>query len=326
MHAYTPSQYGQASLYLPNQSQAQLVNFEVINGMAVMEGDMLLGPPNQLLQLYGTPPRTNTYGAVAITGETYRWPNGDVPYEFAANVTQNTASGVQWASEQLAQVGIRLRPRTTEDRDYLSFNEDQYGCFAFVGRRGGRQGVNVKGCSRGNILHEVMHSIGFYHEQSRSDRDQYITIVWEEIEDAERSNFEKRTDVSDDIDQYDYASVMHYGPTAFSKSGRPTIIPKVAGAPIGQRESLSQLDRAAITKLYSGDLGGTLPGGFPGIPGLPAIPGMPTTIPGLPAIPGWPSAPAPTTTNTTAPPPAAWVGPWGSVPVPAIPGVPQLPF
>ncbi len=67
-------------------------------------------------------------------------------------------------------------------------------------------------------------------------------------------NFAKRR--SDQIDSlgidYDYDSVMHYGPYAFSKYRGvfPTIVSKQAGKKIGQRNGLSNKDELQLRKLY----------------------------------------------------------------------------
>lgn len=38
------------------------------------------------------------------------------------------------------------------------------------------------GCtSLGTIQHELMHSLGFWHEQSREDRDDYVTVDMQNV-------------------------------------------------------------------------------------------------------------------------------------------------
>lgn len=79
-------------------------------------------------------------------------------------------------------------------------------------------------------MHEYLHALGFHHMQSAFDRDEYVKIVWENIQKGTEENFEKypSTVVSHFEEKYDYSSVMHYGATAFSTNGEPTIVPLVS--------------------------------------------------------------------------------------------------
>ena len=56
-------------------------------------------------------------------------------------------------------------------------------CYSMIGRQGGKQQISLgQGCGyKGVAIHEMMHALGFYHEQSRLDRDNYITINWNNI-------------------------------------------------------------------------------------------------------------------------------------------------
>ncbi len=66
----------------------------------------------------------------------------------------------------------------------VSFTLFTISCFSLLGRIGDKQVVSLQrfGCIQNGIIqHELMHALGFYHEHTRSDRDQYIRINWENV-------------------------------------------------------------------------------------------------------------------------------------------------
>ena len=84
------------------------------------------------------------------------------------------------------------------------------------------------GCvSMGTVIHEMLHSSGFWHEQSRPDRDDHVRILWSNILTGMEDNFARysRAEVSTLSLPYDTASVMHYSSRAFSRNGQLTISP-----------------------------------------------------------------------------------------------------
>lgn len=62
------------------------------------------------------------------------------------------------------------------------------------------------------LLHELGHAIGFWHEQSRPDRDLYIKIIYENIKEGKESQFKKYSrELVDSLNvPYDFHSIMHY--------------------------------------------------------------------------------------------------------------------
>jgi hypothetical protein len=264
-----------ALLYLPGAVSRRLVQFEVVDGMAVMEGDILLGPLAALAFRYGMPwqPASNVKGAVTLSNRSHLWANGDIPYVIDGSA-QSKADWIQWAIGQVNETSLNVRPRTAADSDYVVFRDSGSGCSSYLGRIGGAQEIEVGGCGKGSIIHEILHASGFYHEQSRGDRDEYVSIVWDEITPGYQSAFEKRDDRGQDIGPYDYGSIMHYGRLAFSRTGKPTIITKNANASIGQRDGMSPYDKAAVESLY----------GAGGGVGTPTTPTMPPTTPTTPPV------------------------------------------
>uniref|UniRef100_A0A915N8Y3 Metalloendopeptidase n=2 Tax=Meloidogyne TaxID=189290 RepID=A0A915N8Y3_MELJA len=119
------------------------------------------------------------------------------------------------------------------EADYVDLkNERGEGCYTMVGRSSGRNIVmletnEIATCLEYEIvIHELMHTIGLWHEQMRYDRDEYIKVHWENIGPAYLTQFEKvpETDSTTYGVRYDYQSVMHYAKDAFaSATGKITM-------------------------------------------------------------------------------------------------------
>lgn len=118
----------------------------------------------------------------ALAGNNRKWPNAAVPYVITAGVGNQERNAIDQAmADYQRYTCIRFVPKTTQ-RDYVEFVSED-GCWSMVGRTGGRQQISIgRGCGwKGIAAHEMMHALGFLHEQSRSDRDNYITIEWNNI-------------------------------------------------------------------------------------------------------------------------------------------------
>ncbi|CAH3194774.1 unnamed protein product [Porites evermanni] len=153
---------------------------------------------------------------------------------------------------------LRFVPYDGTQPNYILFDDD-YGCSSRVGVRyaeSAYQKVSLAdGCNNvGTIIHELMHAIGFFHEQSRKDRNSYVMINWDNILEGLADQFHKYSWITlDDLGKlYDYQSIMHYDRRAFTKNGLPTIEKIGDGAfefgPANQR--LSQKDIIEINALY----------------------------------------------------------------------------
>ncbi|XP_044235177.1 tolloid-like protein 1 isoform X4 [Ursus arctos] len=148
----------------------------------------------------------------------------------------------------------------SDEESYIVFTYRPCGCCSYVGRRGnGPQAISIgKNCDKfGIVVHELGHVIGFWHEHTRPDRDNHVTIIRENIQPGQEYNFLKMEpgEVNSLGERYDFDSIMHYARNTFSRGMfLDTILPSrddngIRPA-IGQRTRLSKGDIAQARKLY----------------------------------------------------------------------------
>uniref|UniRef100_A0A0K0DHD2 Metalloendopeptidase n=1 Tax=Angiostrongylus cantonensis TaxID=6313 RepID=A0A0K0DHD2_ANGCA len=183
------------------------------------------------------------------------WPGARIPYAISPHYTPYERALLARAVKQYHEkTCIRFVPRSGGEPDYLFIGKVD-GCFSEVGRTSGVQVLSLdNGCMEyATIIHEMMHVIGFYHEHERWDRDNFIDIIWQNIDRGALDQFGK-VDLSKTSyygQPYDYKSILHYDSLAFSKNGFPTMLPKQKSATIGNAKDFSDVDLAKINRMYS---------------------------------------------------------------------------
>lgn len=182
------------------------------------------------------------------------WPQGRVPYVLDASVTPTMAASLQSAMAEIAsRVRVQFVQRTTEV-DYVLVRNANLNSSP-IGRQGGAQNLFVADWGvRFEVVHALMHVLGFWHEHQRPDRDTFVQVQIANVDPARAVEF-ALVPVGNTYGQaYDFDSVMHFGASEGSSNGQPTLVvlpPNQAqqGA-IGQRTHLSNGDLEVLRRTY----------------------------------------------------------------------------
>ena len=189
----------------------------------------------------------------------YYWPYGEVYYKFNINVPPWERNVFISALDSIkAHTAITFKYRYNNGpSDYIEFYKSSSVNDSYIGRIGGPQTINIVSLNNSTIVHEVMHSLGFFHEHCRADRDDSITVVFSNIKPEKQHNFKPYTeDYSGmDIGPFDFQSIMLYGSRITDTSfvydtSIPVMTKKSDGSEFYQGAVLSSGDINGVKSIY----------------------------------------------------------------------------
>lgn len=228
-------------LFIPSFVWAQ----EIPPGFMLIEGDMVV------------PVDYYTRNDSTLSGSL--WPNGVVPYAFVTSGSGSVSSANQTRmrramNEWEGVADVRFVARTNElvwvQIQNSTANNSNVGYYVF-----GSHIINIQDWNnQRTLVHELGHTLGLAHEQTRPDRDDFVTIITSRIESGHEHNFDLNPNAST-VGTYDFGSVMHYHQFAFTaESGLPTIVCnqnfEQFQNTIGMGELLSPLDALGMASRY----------------------------------------------------------------------------
>uniref|UniRef100_A0A7M5U6M1 Metalloendopeptidase n=1 Tax=Clytia hemisphaerica TaxID=252671 RepID=A0A7M5U6M1_9CNID len=153
-----------------------------------------------------------------ITGP-YAWPNGKAPYVFANDYPWYSKYLVRSSMDEIQKVSCVQFVERTNEKDYIKIFDDKL-CYSSIGKRGSNQTLSLgDNCLSDSIIqHELFHALGFFHEQSRLERDSFVTVHWDNIIKGKEHNFQKyKIGEAHHLNEaYDEKSIMHYSNYIFA--------------------------------------------------------------------------------------------------------------
>ncbi|MDZ7708363.1 MAG: M12 family metallopeptidase [Trueperaceae bacterium] len=246
-------------VHVPGEDQATELTAELVEGVVLIEGDIALGTYDELTAMGELTPHSHgiatSYWPASTATPPYVY---EIPYVVSDDFSQSYRDDViEPAIEHWNEsTAIEFVPRNGE-ADYVEFVTVNSRCWSAVGRQVGRQEIRLdeNACTRiATVVHELGHTVGLKHEQQRTDRDDFVEIVWDNIRtNPDRSGNFRLFGPGLPLGEYGYTSIMHYSRTAFGKvdanGNRMTTI-RTLGPTIQPANRLTDGDLAGIRRLY----------------------------------------------------------------------------
>lgn len=241
--------------------------YKVANGRLIFQGDMLLDHVGSLppkgKATGGHQPGNQSFGSAYSS---FIWPINpvsgvhEIPYAIDSNSDPNATPNINAAvaSYNATFSGLIQWVPYSNQPNWVDFDmnaNDQSGsCQSAVGDTNtGEQFITGSGaCSVSTFLHEMGHSTGLWHEQSRFDRNSYVNVNYNNMIRSERFDFDMVQDNGQNLTYfYDYGSVMEYFSTNFTRNGGFTIDSIPSGIPLSNTVGYTAADVEGIQRLYS---------------------------------------------------------------------------
>ncbi len=237
------------SIHLQDENGNLIItSVTIVDDLVIAHGDIIIG---QVKDLDRYVDNANS-GKPLILPKPTLWKNGEIPYVIDENLSNETdiKEAVQLMN---SSTSLRFKTRDNE-KDFVRFKEGPLNCYSPLGKIGGEQAISLSsGCKKSQIIHEMLHTIGLLHEQNREDRDEFIAILWENIDPKNHLQFKKIKNANLDLKKhpFDFQSIMLYNQFAFSQVKGDFSIVRVNGDTYAPNSgTLSTGDLKKINSIY----------------------------------------------------------------------------
>lgn len=192
---------------------------------------------------------------LALGGFVNKWEDNTVVYQLASGLSQNLLNEIQISmNEWSSKTNVKFKKRKNEGT-YVTIRPSGQSCNcgrATLGSAGNRGFMELgSGSTAVVIIHEFGHTLGYIHEQNRADRDQFVTVNFNNIQDGFADQFFLDQNAIFLTGQFDIGSTMMYGSFTFSKDrNSPTIVDKNGNLLPNRQARISTGDIAGTNNVY----------------------------------------------------------------------------